>query len=190
MHTKEEFLEIFDREIKRPGATDLRGWLLNSDFFEAPASTRFHGNVPGGLCDHSVNVYYELKRLLAAYPEIGKTCPDETVAVISLLHDLCKVNYYAIEMRNKKIDGKWESVPCYTVDEKFSYAGYHGPKSVFLAQHYIGLTPEEGVAIAGHMGNEHGDYAAYRSYEKMPLAWLLHVADEASTIFEVRSTSV
>lgn len=185
MHTQEEFLEIFDREITRPGCTELREWLMNSDFFVAPASTKFHGNVPGGLCDHSVNVYNEFQRLLKAYPEI--TCSAETAAIITLLHDLCKVNFYTIEMRNKKIDGKWESVPTYTIDEKFNFAGYHGPKSVYLVQHFMQLTPEEAVAIAGHMGNEHGDFGPYRAYERMPVAWLLHAADEASAIFEVRS---
>ena len=180
IYTFREFEEIFTELIHRDGAEGLLNWLRVSDFREAPASTKFHGNYPGGLCNHSVNVYYELQRLLAAYPEIY--CSDETAAIIALLHDVCKVNFYSREMRNKKIDGVWQEVPSYTIEEKFCFAGYHGPKSVWLIERYMKLTPEEAVAIAGHMGNEDGKFGPYLAYERMPLAWLLHVADESATV--------
>lgn len=188
MYGLNDFLKIYDTNIHREGSEKLRNWLLASDFQIAPASTKFHGNYPGGLVEHSVNVYYEFQRLLEAYKD-RIYCSNETAAIITLLHDVCKINFYVQEMRNKKIDGKWEQVPIYTIDEKFCFAGYHGPKSVYLIQNFMKLTPEEAVAIAGHMGNENGDYGPYRSYERMPVAWMLHAADEASSIFEVADAS-
>lgn len=176
MHTFEEFTKLFQTHIYREGSDKLLEWITNSDFSQAPASTRFHGNYPGGLCHHSVNVYYELQRLLKAYPEIQ--CSEETAAIISLLHDSCKINFYEIEYRNKKINGEWQSVPTYTINEKFCYGG-HGSKSVFIIQNYIRLTPEEAVAIHNHMGAFDNQNVG-KTYERYPLAWILHVADESA----------
>lgn len=179
--SKDRFLEIYSRFIKRPGAEDLLSWLKTTDFFTAPASTRFHGSYEGGLCEHSVHVWEELVRLLRAYPEISAS--GETVAIITLLHDLCKIGCYKTELRNKKEDGVWRTVPCYTFSEDFCYGG-HGSKSVFLVQSHMELTPEEAVAINCHMGFSDrgpGDFSLGNAYEKYPLAWLLHVADESAT---------
>lgn len=63
MNRKDDFVRLFTEHIKRPGATELLEWLETTDFFVAPASTRFHGNYEGGLCEHSVNVWEELVRL-------------------------------------------------------------------------------------------------------------------------------
>ena len=177
---RERFLELYRQYIKRPGSEALLTWIENSDFFEAPASTRFHGDHAGGLCEHSVNVWEELVRLLRAYPEIKTT--GETVAIISLLHDLCKVGCYKTELRNKKENGVWKSVPFYTFQEDFCYGG-HGSKSVFLIQNCMPLTEEEAVAINCHMGfadRSPGDYSLGNAYGQFPLAWLLHVADESA----------
>ena len=178
---EERFKSIFKAYIKRPGADELLNWLIESDFFTAPASTRFHGDYEGGLCDHSIHVWEELIRLLKAYPEIKTN--GETVAIISLLHDLCKVGCYKTELRNKKENGVWRSVPVYTFSEDFNYGG-HGSKSVFLAQKFIELTEEEAVAINCHMGSWDrlpSDYSVGNAFEQYPLAWLLHVADESAT---------
>lgn len=183
---KDRFCEIYKKYIKRPGADNLFNWLHETDFFTAPASTRFHGNHEGGLCEHSVHVWEELVRLLRVYPEIKTN--GETVAIVSLLHDLCKVGCYKQELRNKKEGGVWRSVPVYVFNEDFCYGG-HGSKSVFLAQKFMELTPEEAVAINCHMGpwdRSPGDYSLGNAYEQYPLAWLLHVADEsAAYIVEV-----
>ena len=179
---KDKFLEIFDKYIIRDGAAELRKWLLESDFFAAPASTRFHGSHKGGLCEHSVNVWGQMVRLLKAYPEIKTN--GETVAIIALLHDVCKVDFYKVDFRNAKNEaGIWEKVPYYTYDEKFSY-GNHGGKSVFLVGKHLRLTDEEAVAIQCHMGNEDGKYTTSDAYRQFPLAWILHVADEASTYLD------
>lgn len=154
-------------------------WLEKSDFYTCPASARFHGAFPGGLLEHSLNVYDELKRLLSVYPEIKVS--EESVVIASLFHDLCKVEMYATEKRNRKNQsGQWESYDAYISDEKFCFGG-HGSKSVFLAQHFIQLTPEEAVAINCHMSCWNGDTTVGKAFEQFPFAWLLHVADESAT---------
>lgn len=176
------FLSIFDKYVQRDGADNLRDWLLCSDFFTAPASTKYHGSFEGGLCKHSLNVWKQMINLLKAYPEIKAN--SETVAIISLLHDVCKIDLYKIDYRNVKNRlGIWEKMPYYTHDEKFAY-GNHGGKSVFLISKHIKLTDEEAVAIQCHMGNEDGKYTTSSAYQQFPLAWLLHVADEAATFID------
>lgn len=184
MENKERFLELCS-QIKRDGIQDLMAWLERSDFYEAPASTRFHGNHPGGLLQHSLNVYDEMKRLLSVYPEIKAS--EETIAIITLFHDLCKVNFYITEKRNRKNEfGQWESYDSYSIKEKFCFGG-HGSKSMFIAQSFIKLTPEEAIAINCHMGMVTGDQYVGNAYEKCLLAWLLHVADEsASFVLEAK----
>lgn len=178
MSEKERFVELCAK-VQRDGMADLMDWLEKSDFYSAPASTRSHGNYPGGLLQYSLNVYDELNRVLGAYPEI--TASDETAIIISLFHDLCKVNFYASEKRNRKNeDGKWESYDAYTIKEKFCFGG-HGSKSVFIVQNFIKLTPEEAAAINCHMGSWDGNKDVGNAYEQFNLAWALHVADEAAT---------
>lgn len=181
MNRQNDFITIFSKYIKRPGAQDLLAWLESSDFFTAPASTRFHGNYEGGLCEHSVNVWEELVRLLKAYPEVKVTA--ESAAIVALLHDLCKVGCYKQELRNTKVNGVWVQRPVYVFDEDFCYGG-HGSKSVYLAQKYIALNDVEATAINCHMGfsdRSPGDFSLGSAYEKNALAWLLHVADESAT---------
>lgn len=177
---KKRFLEICSA-IKRDGIDDILSWLESSDFYDAPASTRFHLSSPGGLLQHVLNVYDNLKRLLNAFPEIKAS--EETVAICALLHDICKVNVYKKTKRNKKdeVTGKWTQYDSYEFEEKFSYGG-HGSKSVFIIQKYMELTPEEAVAINCHMSawGENGDYVG-KAYEQFPFAWLLSAADQAST---------
>lgn len=178
MTEKERFLELCAR-VKREGMDDLLAWLEKSDFFYAPASTRFHGACPGGLLTHSLNVYNELERLLAAYPEVE--VPEESAIIAALFHDVCKVGLYTSEKRNRKNEhGQWESYDAYKVEEKFCYGG-HGSKSVFILQNYIKLTPDEAVAINAHTGPWDGNTNVGSAYEQRPFAWLVHVADEAAT---------
>ena len=178
---KTTFYELYNSYIHREGSVELFDWLNSTDFFTAPASTRFHGDHAGGLVEHSIHVWQELVRLLKAYPEIKVSA--ETAAIVSLLHDLCKVGCYKTEWRNRKENGVWRSVPVYIFQEDFCYGG-HGSKSVFLIQKFMPLTDEEAVAINCHMGfadRSPGDYSLGNAYEQYPLAWLLHVADESAT---------
>ena len=178
---KQEFLTICRSCIQREGVEDLLGWLEKADFFTAPASTHYHGAYSGGLCQHSIDVYQYAKRLLFL---MDKAPSEESVAIACLFHDLCKVNLYRVDKRNQKINGEWKEVPYYVIDEKFHFGG-HGGKSVFLIQQFMKLTTEEAAAINCHMGFSDGNPNAVRdvgnAYHQFPLAWIVHVADEAAT---------
>ena len=180
--SEDRFVELCS-SIRRQGADKLFEWLSTTDFFSAPASRGYHGSYAGGLLQHSLNVYDEFTRLLTLYPNIAEKMRDEdTPKIIALFHDLCKVNFYATEKRNRKNEhGQWESYDAYTVNEKFKYGG-HGSKSVFIVQTFMKLYPEEAVAINCHMGAFGADAQLVGSaFEAYPLAWLLHVADESAT---------
>lgn len=178
MELKERFLQLC-KTVNREGFEDLLEWLERSDFYRAPASKVYHGSYPGGLLEHSLNVYDELKRLLSVYQEVNVT--EETVIISSLFHDLCKANFYTVEKRNRKNDeGRCESYDAYNIKEKFCYGG-HGSKSVFILQQFIKLTPEEAVAINCHMSCWDGNKEVSNAYQQCPFAWLLHVADESAT---------
>lgn len=189
---KEEFLAIFDEQIHRQGATDLKNYLLRSDFFTAPASTRYHCAYEGGLCEHSINVY---RRLLANVKmqfgeEWESKVSHESVAVCGLLHDLCKIDFYKLDYRNVKENGEWQRKPYFTREEALPFG--HGEKSVYIAGSFIKLTREEAMAINWHMGGfdarvRGGDYSVSDAYRMFPLAVLLHAADlEATYIDEKR----
>lgn len=124
---KEEFLAVFNRLINREGRDELLEWLLSSDLFIAPASTRFHGDYEGGLVEHLLNVY----RCLKARVDADEACDasDETVAIVALFHDLCKVNFYKKGTKNVKVDGVWTTKEVYEIDEKFP-CGDHADKSI------------------------------------------------------------
>lgn len=177
---RDRFLKIYKENIHREGADKLLEWLEDSDFFRAPASTKYHESYDGGLCEHSVRVWDELIRLLKAFPEVRVTA--ETAAIVSLLHDLCKVGCYKVEYRNKKNEfGKWISSPVFVFKEDYSFGG-HGSKSVYLIQRFMPLTEAEATAINCHMGASPQDYSVYDAYRQFPLAFLVHTADMAATI--------
>lgn len=167
------------KSANREGMDELLDWLEKNGFYDCPASSRFHGAYKGGLLEHSLNVYNELLRLVDAYPEF-EFAPDSLI-VVALFHDLCKVNMYTTEKRNRKNEaGQWESYDAYVINEKFCFGG-HGSKSVYLTQHFISLSPEEATAINCHMSCWDGNKDVGRAFEQFPLAWLLHVADESAT---------
>lgn len=181
---KNRFLKICQDVIQRPGMDKLLAWLEKSDFFTAPASRNHHLAYAGGLLEHSLNVYDELRRLCGAYSGFA-TVSEESIAIMALFHDLCKVNFYKPDTRNVKKDGVWVTVPSYSIDEKFVYGG-HGSKSVFIASRFIELTPEEAVAINCHMASWDGNKDVGNAFKACPAAWLLHVADEAATFLVER----
>jgi len=192
MTPKEEFIEIYNNNIKREGADKLLAWMSKADFFEAPASTRFHLAEESGLVIHSIHVYNRLIQLCTMeYGEdIVKEKMMESITICSLLHDLCKVNFYSTSFRNAKNDetGKWEKVPFYQVSEKLKYGG-HGSKSVFLIERFMRLEIDEAIAINCHMASwdtSPGDYSIGSAFGNCKLALLTHMADElASFIDEV-----
>lgn len=205
--------EIFNmilRDTKREGIEGLIKYLESTDFYTAPASSRFHCDYEGGLVAHSLNVYTCLvkKKKNELWRKYLRDTPDESFALAALLHDVCKANFYKVDYRNQKTYDEdkvnaaarwqiksdsngnfiWETVPYYKTDEQFPFG--HGDKSVYLVNKYITLTDEEAVAIRFHMG-------AYESqniwnslgsaFEKFPLALALHEADmEATHLLEVK----
>ena len=194
MDKKAEFLEIYNKYIKREGADKLLQWLESTDFFTCPASTKFHSNFEGGLCEHSINVYNRLVNLVKNefgenYQEIVS---DESLAIMGLLHDVCKVNTYKVDYKNVKVysasgtkfdnAGKfdWVSQPYYMVEDELPYG--HGEKSVYMLCGFIKLTREEAMAINWHMGGfdmrvKGGSYGISEAYYQFPVAVLLANAD-------------
>ena len=189
MDYKEEFLNIFKEHIIREGNDKLLEWLQKSDFFTAPASTRFHSAHEGGLCEHSVKTYYRfIQNLDMEYDGMWEDkISHESVAIIALLHDVCKVDYYKIDYRNVKKDGVWESVPYFTVEDKLPYG--HGEKSVYILSAFMKLTRDEAMAINWHMGGYDqrvlgGSYALSSVFYKYPLSLLFHIADVQATYLD------
>ena len=190
---KSKFIEIYKESIHRDGADKLLGWLESTDFFEAPASTRYHLSREGGLAEHSVNVWRRLRDTVqfeCAHINGGNlsTFTMETVAICGLLHDVCKAGFYKVEMRNRKNEhGKWEQYPFYIVDDQIPYG--HGEKSVYIISGFMKLTREEAMAIRWHMGGfdesvKGGSYAMSGAWGKYPLAVILHIADLQATYLD------
>lgn len=189
MSAKEEFIEIYRENIRREGADKLLEYLLSpsSDFFTAPASTRYHGAYEGGLVEHSLNVYECLCDYLArerVQELYGIEASEETVAIVSLLHDICKMNFYKKSFRNMKDEnGVWNKVPTYEIDDRLPYG--HGEKSVYIVSGFMRLTREEAFAIRYHMGFSGNEEArdVGKAFEMFPLAFALSTADMEASYF-------
>ncbi|MFU0784542.1 HD domain-containing protein [Clostridium sp.] len=179
---KAKIIELLS-STERKGIDKVIKYLEDSDFFEAPASTRYHGNYKGGLAEHSLNVYEIFKKKNIEY-DFGLS--DDTVKITALLHDICKANFYTVSTRNVKKNGSWIKVPYYAVDDQAPFG--HGEKSVILLQQFIKLSKEEILIIRWHMGG----YESSQNYNSISKAWnickagvALHTADlESSYILE------
>ena len=205
-----KFEELYNKYIlPRDGADRLLEFIRRSDFYTAPASTRFHLSEVGGLLQHSLNVYECLskKKINPTWAD-RLADKDETIAVVALLHDLCKTYTYGKEFKNQKVYDKdivaiseprqvkhdskgdfvWMEVPTYVTDNKFPLG--HGSKSIFFIQQFMKLTMEEIACIYWHMGAYNLDSSCYgelgKAIEKHPLVLALQEADmEASHLLEV-----
>ena len=188
---KRKFIEIYKSKIKREGADKLLEFLEGSDFFTAPASTRYHGSHEGGLCEHSINVYECLCDYLSrprVKEQYGMNYSEETIAIVSLLHDVCKTNFYVETTRNVKENGVWKTVPYYSIEDQLPYG--HGEKSVYVISGFMKLTREEAFAIRYHMGFSKDEEAknVSQAFEMFPLALANYVADmEATFLIEERN---
>ena len=190
MDYKQKFIEYYQANIHREGADRLLEWLQTTDFFTAPASTRYHCACPSGLVQHSVNVY-EVMMEKHFDPE---TDSAESFALCALLQDVCKAQFYKISTRNVKNEktGQWEKVPYYTIEDAFPYG--HGEKSVFLIERFVRLKPAEATAIRWHMGGfddaaRGGNFSISVAYDKYPIAVKLHLADLEATYLREKETS-
>ena len=190
MDARDEFLDIFYDNIDRDGADKLLEWLEKSDFFTAPASTRHHSAYRGGLCQHSINVYKRFVKLLEM--EYGenwqKKVSPESVAIMGLLHDVCKVETYVEDFRNVKDEnGNWIKKPYHKVGDSLPYG--HGEKSVYIISAFMKLTREEALAINWHMGEydqrvQNGSYMIRDVYYRYPVCFLMHLADLTATYLD------
>ena len=187
---RDEFIALFKEKVTREGAQKLLAWLDTTDFFTAPASTKYHCACESGLVMHSLNVY---KTLQEHFFEEGDS--EESFAICGLLHDVCKAQYYKTSTRNVKNEetGQWEKKPFYMVEDAFPYG--HGEKSVYLVERFMRLKPAEAVAIRWHMGGfddaaRGGNFAISQAYDRYPLAVKLHLADMEATYLRERGTSV
>lgn len=199
-------IERFESEmakVNRPGIDKLMDYIRKSDFYTAPASTKYHLSCEGGLLLHSLNVLDALRGILTPantqasawyYTVAGKTAatiPDESVIIMALLHDLCKTYFYGVGTKNVKNEqtGKWEKAPFYTINDKMPLG--HGAKSAMIAKNYIELTNMEMYAIWWHMGfngNTENDACVSLAIEKYPAVLALQTADmQASKLMEAET---
>ncbi len=188
MSAKEEFIQTYQSCIQREGAGALLDYLENkSDFFTAPASARYHSAYEGGLCEHSLNVYDCLKDYLerTRVAELyGQRYSEETIALVALLHDVCKVGCYKPGTRNVKgEDGRWQQVPTYFYEDPLPYG--HGEKSVYIINGFLRLSREEAMAIRWHMGfsGDEDKRLIGRALAQYPLAFALSTADMEASYF-------
>ena len=180
---KEEFIKIFNENIKREGAQELLEWLKKTDFFVAPASTKFHSAMAGGLCFHSLQTYKRFKQNLEnEYGEdLKNKVSNETIAIISLLHDVCKTDCYKVDYRNVKVNNEWTKQPYYAFNDSLPYG--HGEKSVYMISGFMKLTREEALAINWHMGGFDSrvlggsSYSLSAAFAQYPLCVIFHIAD-------------
>ncbi len=203
--------------MDRPGSDELLAWLASTDFYDAPASTRFHLSRPGGLAEHSIHVYKRLRQLYMAEHAVSdahgkshlKEQEEETIAIVGLLHDICKANCYVRQPKNQKVYDPekvaaadawqvkrdsagsyiWETVTGYRFEDSFPYG--HGEKSVYIISKFMKLTDEEAMAIRWHMGFSDSDFKAGgfsvgNAFRTCPLAVLAHVADIQATYLDER----
>lgn len=187
--SKQQFENYVRTNIKREGVEDLLAWLESeTDFYTSPASTRYHGSYEGGLLDHSLNVYEQL--LVELDVNIGQGWEEiyspESVAIVALFHDLCKIGRYIVKEKWRKDDkNQWESYTAYAYDDTKLEMG-HGPQSNYYLQQFIKLEDIEAQAIFWHMGAyDISPYATLnalsKSWQENPLAFLLSRADMAAT---------
>ncbi len=187
---KDEFISIYEKNINREGSKKLLDWILTTDFFTAPASTRFHCACEGGLLKHSLNVY----KVMVEKHFDPKEDNMESFAIVSLMHDLCKVYYYKLSKRNVKNEQTkvWEQVPYYSIEDAFPYG--HGEKSVFLIERFMKLKTPEAMAIRWHMGGfdecvKGGSFSVSLAFDKYPLSVKLHLSDLEATFLREKGTS-
>lgn len=190
MTLKEEFINTFNQNIKREGSKRLLEWIISTDFFTAPASTKYHCACEEGLLKHSLNVY---KVLIEKYYD-PKEDNLESFTIVSLLHDICKVHYYKSSKKNVKNEhtGVWEQVPFYLIEDAFPYG--HGEKSVFLIERFMRLKTQEAMAIRWHMGGfdecvKGGSFSVSLAFDKFPLSVKLHISDLEATFLHEKGTS-
>ena len=193
--TKETIINLLE-STNRPGIEKVIEYLNNSDFFTAPASTKYHSSFEGGLAEHSFAVYVALKEKVSYM--YGDWLSKDTIIITALLHDICKINFYKKEKKNVKKGTKindwgkevanWVEEEVWTVDDSEPMG--HGEKSLWILSKMIELTDQEAYLIRYHMGftePKENYMHLNNALNKYPEIILLHTADlEASYLVERR----
>ncbi len=194
-NNKNEFIKIYNENIKREGASELLNFIENSDFFTAPASTKFHSAIEGGLCFHSLNVYKRFKQnLISEFKDkYTDVISEESIAIIALLHDICKVNCYKLDYRNVKVNGEWTKQPYFAYEDSLPYG--HGEKSVYMISGFMKLSRDEAMAINWHMGGFDsrvlgGNYSLSTAFYSYPLSVIFHISDVQATYLDEKITKI
>ena len=184
--SKAAFIKLL-RDTQREGMEAVIDGLDKLGFFEAPASSRNHLAVPGGLCRHSLNVYDQAMTIATASVNcnVAMRLPEDSITIASLLHDVCKAEVYKpVEKWRKDANNQWEQYQ--TWDKDYSHAPFgHGEKSVIrLLLMGLKMTRDEMLAIRWHMAawelpdsyEARGNFNA--AVEQCPLLSVLIAADE------------
>ena len=184
---KEMILDLL-RSTERDGIDKLADYLSDStDFFTAPASTRFHNNFSGGLAQHCLNVYENFKSLLEIK---GVEMSEDSIIICALLHDLCKCNTYVVETRNRKNEqGQWEKYNIWATNKDVDSPLPHSSRSIAIIRKFIKLSIKEELTIFYHMGPYGGEDYEYRNMlkaanEKYPQTVLFYVADTIASYLD------
>ena len=189
----EHFLKLL-AATNRKGIDNVLTKLTELRFFEAPASSRFHLSCKGGLAEHSMNVYNAAlmlrEQVIKVKPELEDQLPLDSIAICTLLHDVCKIDIYKEGILSRKNEeGYWEKYVGYQVDYNMGLPIGHGEKSVIMLLSWgLELTPEEMLAIRWHMGPwdlpmqsaEHKE-SFNAAKAKSPLVSLVQSADGIAT---------
>ena len=199
---KADFIVAYSVNISRKGAPALLDWLDSNGFFEAPASSKHHLAQPGGLAVHSMNVWHRLREI-AIRDMTNRDAPgvrqlseaeEETVAILGLLHDVCKAGVYHQETRRRRNPEtkQWEEYLGYTFRDPFPLG--HGEKSLFLITRHMALTEEEALAIRWHMGAyddavKGGSRSMTEAMNLTPWVWRLQEADMCAAWIDERSAA-
>lgn len=190
MSNRDKFISLVKENIHRNGVSFLLDWLEHeTDFFISPASTKYHGACEGGLVAHSLEVYNQFCKIAPVFSyDMSNKLMTESATIVTLFHDICKVDNYTKTFKNVKNPetGKWELEEGYIYNQNGNLFGAHGASSLFYINQHMKLNFVESTAIYHHMGawdaSKYDNVASV--YEWNKLAWLLHIADEASTYLE------
>lgn len=195
---REEFISLL-RSTERKGIDNVIKCLESTDFFDAPASTVFHGNYPGGLLDHSLNVARVALRLKTSMLDLAQDAAerrrleaalaDDHIIIAALLHDVCKANVYKpVTKYRKDSRGQWETYDSYDVDYSELPLG-HGEKSVIrLLRCGLQLCNDELLAIRWHMSAWDLPFQSHEAKSNIsaardssPLVTIIQAADGLAT---------
>ena len=146
---REAFMALWNEYVKgRKGDKAVLRYLEEAGFFTSPASTKYHGAFPGGLCYHSVNVATEVLGIMAQH-QLEDENMNASAVTCALLHDICKAGAYRqTTKRQRGPDGKWPvAQPPLWVRQRRPAAGPRRKKPVPAA------TPGHGTDRPGSGGN-------------------------------------